>query len=163
MKFVFDRMLGRLTRWLRLFGYDTLEIKRQENEDDILLELAKTEGRTLVSRDRMLIKKAVKKGIKAYLIQSSQIMEQLREMQKEFKILIEPVMDRCTLCNSIIRRLEPDEMDIIRAKEYVYPEMLEKGTEFWLCDKCGQVYWQGKHWENIKERVNELKDVYLNL
>jgi len=44
MKFVTDRMLGKLSRWLRLFGYDTLEINKQENEDDTLLALAEKEG-----------------------------------------------------------------------------------------------------------------------
>ena len=157
MKFIADRMLGRLARWLRLFGYDTLEIKKQENEDETLLGLAENEGRIVVSRDMLLIEKAVKKGIRAYLIQSSEIMEQLKETQREFGISIEPQLDRCTLCNSVIRKVKPEDMEIIRAKEYVYPDRLGSGTEFWLCDKCGQVYWKGKHWENIMERVEMLK------
>lgn len=158
MKFIADRMLGRLARWLRLLGYDTPGIKQQENEDDMLLEIAEKEGGILLSRDEMLIRRAIKKGIKAYLIQSSQIMEQLREIQKEFNIRFEPEMDRCSLCNSPIRKIKPEEMELIKKKDYVYPARLESGTEFWLCDKCGQVYWQGKHWENIKEMVNRLKE-----
>jgi uncharacterized protein with PIN domain len=158
MKFIADRMLGRLSRWLRLFGYDTLEIRKQENEDDMLLELAEKENRILISRDSLLIRKAIRKGIRAYLIQSSEIMEQLGEMYLEFKLSFEPQMDRCTLCNSIIRKIEPSEMEILKTKEYVYPERLEKGTEFWLCDNCGQVYWKGTHWKNIMERINILKN-----
>ena len=157
MKFVADRMLGRLARWLRLFGYDTLVISKQENEDELLLELAEKEGRILVSRDRMLIRKALKKGIKAYLVQSSEIIEQLREMRKVFDIKIEPEMDRCTLCNSSIRKAKPEEMELIKEKDYVYPATLKNVSEFWLCDNCGQVYWLGKHWENIRERVEMLK------
>lgn len=156
MKFITDRMLGRLARWLRLFGYDTLEIKKQENEDDTLLALAESGKRILVSRDMLLIRKAVKRGVRAYLVHSSEIMEQLGEMQKEFGISIEPQLDRCTLCNSTIRKVEPNEMEIIKTKDYVYPERLGSGTEFWLCDKCGQVYWKGKHWENIRERAERL-------
>jgi len=157
MRFVTDRMLGRLARWLRLFGYDTLEINKQENEDEALLALAEKEGRILVSRDRVLVRKAVKKGIWAYPVQSPEIMEQLREMQREFGISIEPQLDRCTLCNSIIRKVKPEEMELVRAKDYVYPDRLGSGLEFWLCDNCGQVYWQGKHWENIMERAERLK------
>jgi len=156
MKFVADRMLGRLSRWLRLFGYDTIEIKKQENEDDLLLELAEKEDRILISRDALLIRKAIKKGLGAYDIQSPRIMEQLREMQLQFNLSFEPKMDRCTLCNSLIRKIDPSGMGILMSKEYVYPERLEKGTEFWICDSCGQVYWQGSHWTNIMERVNEL-------
>lgn len=157
MKFIADRMLGRLARWLRLFGYDTLVIRKQENENELLLELAEKEERILVSRDRMLVRKAVKKGIRAYPIESSEIMEQLQEMRKEFDIKFEPEMDRCTLCNSAIRKIESNEMEIIKTKDYVYPERLGSGIEFWVCDNCGQVYWQGKHWENIRGRAERLK------
>ncbi len=38
----------------------------QENEDDTLLELAEKEGRILVSRDRVLVRKAIKRGIRTY-------------------------------------------------------------------------------------------------
>lgn len=158
MKFIADRMLGRLSRWLRIFGYDTLEIRKQENEDNVLLDLAEKEDRILISRDALLIRKAIRKEIRAYLVQSSEIMEQLREMRLEFQLNLEPEMDRCTLCNSIIRKIEPFEMDIIRMKEYVFLERLEKGAEFWMCDNCGQVYWKGAHWKNIMERVNILKN-----
>jgi uncharacterized protein with PIN domain len=158
MKFIMDRMLGRLSRWLRLLGYDTLEIRKQENEDDLLIELAENEGRILVSRDRLLVRKALKKGIIAYLIQSSEINEQLKEMHREFDIRFEPEMDRCTLCNSAIRKARPDEMALAGKKDYVYQARLESGTEFWICDNCGQVYWQGKHWKNIIETVEKLKD-----
>jgi uncharacterized protein with PIN domain len=158
MKFIADRMLGRLSRWLRLFGYDTLEIKKQENEDDILLELAGKEDRILISRDALLIRKAIKKGLGAYDVQSPKIMEQLREMHSQFKLSFEAKMDRCTLCNSSIRKIDPSEMVSLKTKEYIYPERLDKGTDFWICDNCGQVYWQGSHWENIQERVNELKN-----
>ncbi len=158
MKFIADRMLGRLARWLRLFGYDTLVIKKQENEDDVLLKLAEKEGRILISRDRVLVSKARKRGIEAYNVQSPEIMEQLKEIQEKFKISIEPEMDRCTVCNSMIRKVKPEEMELVSSKEYVFPEMLKSGIEFWVCDACGQVYWQGKHWENIKERVERLKE-----
>ncbi len=157
MKFIADRMLGRLARWLRLFGYDTMVIRQQENEDELLLEMAEKEGRVLLSRDRVLVRKANKKGIRAYPVQFSEIMEQLHEMQKEFRIEVEPRMDRCTLCNSTIRKAKPEEMELVRAKDYVYPATIEKVADFWLCDNCGQVYWLGKHWDNIRERVERLK------
>ncbi len=150
-------MLGRLSRWLRIFGYDTLEVRKQENEDDVLLELAEKEDRILISRDSLLIRKAIKKGIRAYPVRSSDIREQLREMRLEFQLNLEPQMDRCTLCNSIIRKIEPFEIEILKTKEYVYPEKLEKGTEFWLCDNCGQVYWKGTHWKNIMQTADILK------
>ncbi|MFZ3168732.1 MAG: DUF5615 family PIN-like protein [Candidatus Methanoperedens sp.] len=116
MKFISDRMLGRLSRWLRIFGYDTLEIRKQENEDDLLLELAEKEDRILISQDALLIRKAIRKGIRAYLVRSSAIMEQLREMRSEFQLDLEPEMDRCTLCNSIIRKKAQIETNIVNSR-----------------------------------------------
>jgi uncharacterized protein len=158
MKFISDRMLGRLSRWLRIFGYDTLEIRKQENEDDVLLDMAEKENRILISRDVLLIRKALRKGIRTYLVQSCEIMEQLREMRLEFQLNLEPKMEICTLCNSIIRKIEAFEIEILKTKEYVYPDKLEKGTEFWLCDNCGQVYWKGTHWKKIMESARILRN-----
>ncbi len=157
MKFITDRMLGRLTRWLRLLGYDALGIKKQDNEDDIMLLIAKKEGRILLSRDRVLMRKAIKRGLRAYLVQSPNIIEQLKEMHAEFDIEFEPKMDRCSLCNSMIRKVLPSEMELVKQKEYVYLIRLESGTEFWICDSCGQVYWLGKHWDNIRKTIDRLE------
>jgi len=153
MKFIVDRMLGRLARWLRLFGYDTLEIQKQKNEDALLLKLSEKEKRILVSRDKELIRKAKKRGISCCLISSSNIQEQIKEMHEKLKISLEPEMDRCTLCNSSIRKAEPKDMKTIKEKEYV-PSI---ETELYICDNCGQVYWEGTHWVNIKERVETLR------
>src|SRR5450759_1542970 len=123
MKFIADRMLGRLARVLRLFGYDTLEIKKQENEDDFLLELAGKEDRILISRDALLIRKAIKKGLGAYDVQSPRIMEQLCEIQSQFKLSFEPKMDRCTLCNSLIQKIDPSGMGILKTKAVSYTHL----------------------------------------
>ncbi|MCD5409196.1 MAG: Mut7-C RNAse domain-containing protein [Methanocellales archaeon] len=56
MKFIVDRMLGRLTTWLRLLGYDTVSVSdfdRINSEDDFLLDIAEEE-RILITRDRTL-------------------------------------------------------------------------------------------------------------
>jgi len=78
-------------------------------------------------------------------------------MHREYGLSLEPEMERCTLCNSIIRNVGSFETDILKTKDYVYPERLEKGKEFWICDNCDQVYWQGSHWKNILERINDMR------
>ncbi|MBA7670605.1 hypothetical protein ES703_78751 [subsurface metagenome] len=49
LKFVCDRMLGALARYLRILGYDTLY--PEELRDAELLFLAYTQGRMLLTRD----------------------------------------------------------------------------------------------------------------
>jgi len=36
---------------------------------------------------------------------------------------------------------------------------LEKEEEFWVCDTCGKVYWQGSHWARAQDRIREVLSV----
>lgn len=155
MDFITDRMLGRLTRWLRLLGYDTVIIRESDprDDDDSLLATARDEGRILLTRDRNLIRRALKSGIGAYLVQSSNINEQLTDVCTRFELEINVKMDRCTLCNSPIRQAGPGE-NIER--DYLHPDTV--GTaQLWICDACGQVYWEGAHWPNIMRKVERIR------
>ncbi len=158
IKFIADRMLGRLTAWLRLLGYDTLSANElRKVEDDLLLAIAEKEERVIVSRDRELVRKAQRKGISAILIHSDDVFKQLKEMHSHINLNLEAKMDRCTMCNHPIRIVRPEEMEVVRSKEYVFPDLFERNTEFWICDNCKRVYWEGSHWNNIQKRVAELK------
>jgi hypothetical protein len=53
--FLTDNHLGRLTRWLRLLGFDTAY--GGEAADDLLAERAHDENRVLLTRDRGLLKR----------------------------------------------------------------------------------------------------------
>ncbi|MEM2934029.1 MAG: Mut7-C RNAse domain-containing protein [Methanocellales archaeon] len=158
IKFIADRMLGRLTAWLRLLGYDTLSASDlRKGEDDLLLEIAKKEGRIIVSRDRELVRKAKARGIAAILIHSEDVLKQLKEMHSHINLNLEAKMDRCTICNHPIRIVKSEEMEVVKAKEYVFPDLFERNIEFWICDNCKRVYWEGSHWNNIQKTVAELK------
>ncbi|HEY3346611.1 MAG TPA: Mut7-C RNAse domain-containing protein, partial [Nitrospirota bacterium] len=54
-KFAVDAMLGKLARWLRILGYDTTY--RQEIADDELVRNALDEGRIILTRDTLLVKR----------------------------------------------------------------------------------------------------------
>ena len=48
-RFVVDINVGRLAKWLRVMGYDTIFPK--ENGDNVLVRIALRENRVLVTRD----------------------------------------------------------------------------------------------------------------
>ena len=52
MKFIADTMLGTLAKWLRIFGFDT--IYEAGMDDGEILQLANTENRIILSRDKEL-------------------------------------------------------------------------------------------------------------
>ncbi len=74
-RFVLDVHLGKLARYLRLLGFDTLY--RNDYEDASLARLASEERRILLTRDRDLLKRAV--VIHGYYVRSVDPRRQIEE------------------------------------------------------------------------------------
>ena len=153
-KFIADGMLGKLTRWLRLLGYD---VKYSTVADDSkLMAAAKKERRVLLTRDLALYQQATAKGIEAFYLGGNNEAERLALLSKRFKTRLEVDMrlSRCPKCNTKVRPI---------AKEKV-AGTVKKNTfahyaEFWKCPKCGQVYWQGAHWIKIRKTLEMARAV----
>src|SRR3990172_5645098 len=107
-RFVVDTMLGRLARWLRAMGYDTLY--PGETGDRRLLDLALAEERVLVTRDRMLARLAQPREC---LIPEERLDEQIREAVRRLGLRPREAdwLTRCLECNA---RLEPRARDTLR-------------------------------------------------
>ncbi len=160
-KFIVDRMLGRLVAWLRIFGYDTvsaLDFEPSPDEDTALIGIAKKEGRILVSRDRTLVDRAKKAGVEAVLAGSDDVKVQLEELMSHYDIDVNPDMTRCTACNSPLREATRADMEKIKESGEVPGRLIDGHTEFWVCDRCGKVYWRGSHWRNILKTAEEVRN-----
>ena len=143
MRFIADMMLGRLARWLRLYGYDTLY---GIEDDDEILRVALTENRVLLTRDSGLAKRAEKFGVESILLNSNSLegqVEELRRFGLEFRELF-PANARCPKCNGPIRRASKEE---VRGK--VLESVYKKYDEFYVCENCGQIYWPGRQWREM--------------
>ncbi|MBN1455168.1 MAG: Mut7-C RNAse domain-containing protein [Methanomicrobia archaeon] len=162
LRFLTDRMFGKLTTWLRILGYDTLYAadiplsRDQEDEDNALAAFAAREGRILLTRDKNLVTSAIRKGVHCVLIKTDGVLDQLQELlQHHVPITLEPVPERCSECNARIRKVAARESALLRHNRYVPQDMI--GTwEFWVCDRCGRIYWEGSHWRDIRERLKRL-------
>ncbi|MCK4731564.1 MAG: hypothetical protein KAT65_03815 [Methanophagales archaeon] len=44
----------------------------------------------------------------------------------------------------------------MREKSYV-PKSKIGVWDFWVCERCGRIYWEGSHWENMREKLRQLK------
>jgi hypothetical protein len=157
MKFICDRMLGKLATWLRISGYDTIyvgDVNITGDEDRFMLE--NYTDRILLTKDRELYRRAVKAGRRAYYISSDDVAEQMRGL-KRIGVVFQPVMDRCSVCNTPLRK--PSEQETIEVmKREGISEDLTKRYELWYCERCRKLYWMGGHWRNMLRflrRVNE--------
>jgi len=142
--FIVDNMLGSLARWLRMLGYDS---KYDRNlSDNGIIELARAEGRRILTRDREL----AEKGGGLY-ISSTSLDEQLQTVAKKFSLRYRPELMRCSVCNG--RLLETQAASV---EKEIPEKSLMNATEFWRCSACEKIYWNGTHWNGILDRFNRL-------
>lgn len=151
--FIANGMLGKLSRWLRLLGYDVLYF--HDIEDDELLERAKRSNRILLTKDFTLYKRALMSNIEAVMLRGKDLEEDLALLASLNLINLEfnENSTRCPLCNAKLRvTRDKDEV-----KNTVPLNILEKYCFFWICDGCGKVYWLGSHWNSINKSLLKAK------
>ncbi len=143
-------MLGRLAKWLRLIGYDTLYLPLPDTE---ILLLAQKENRLLLTRDKRITERRLvkKKIIKCLFIKSDFLEEQLQQIATELNLSLTLKQPLCTLCNKKIL-LIPKE----RVKGKVPPFVFMNHQEFGFCPTCKKYYWKGTHWVKINNTLTNL-------
>ena len=147
-KFILDVHLGKLAKYLRLSGLDTLYYK--DLSDPEIIKISIKEHRIILTRDRNLLKnKTVTHG---YWIRSSQPEEQLKEVLQRFNLKNNlRTFIRCLECNGILIRVSMEEV-----LEHLQPKTREYYTEFKKCPVCGKIYWEGSHFEKMKIYIDNL-------
>lgn len=146
-------MLGKLAKKLRLLGFDTLYFS--DIDDKSIIEICKNEARIVLTKDVMLSKKLEKEEIKNFLFYTDNELENLLKIKNKLKINLPFVLGnkRCTLCNSLLRK-----SDLREIEKKIPPKVIETNNEFWFCQKCNKVYWNGSHIKNLQELVKKLNE-----
>jgi len=150
LRFIADCHLGRLAGKMRLFGFDVEY--RKDIGDDELAAAVLNDRRVLLSRDRrLLMRRIIDRG---YLVRSQNPDEQIAEVIKRFDLgrQLKP-FTRCARCNGILERVEKAAvLHLLEPKTKLYFE------DFFQCQSCRQVYWQGSHLSAIKEFIKKFTD-----
>jgi len=159
VKFIVDEMLGNIVRWLRILGFDTLAASslRQRDGEDIdtkILFKALDEGRVLVTADVNLVSRAERLGIKVIAVDAREreVCSVLRGILKTLNIFDEArehLMSRCPVCNGVLRKASRSEVE-----GKVPTGVWERVHGFWVCTKCGKVYWIGSHFRGIRKTLS---------
>ncbi len=143
--FIADAMLGRLARWLRLLGFDTLYYR--DIRDGDLLKIAIQEGRLILTRDSHFLN--LRNFDKLLVIHSNHPMEQVREVITFFKIM-EFRPGRCPRCNGILDPVVRKESVRDLVPEHVFFDR----DSFQSCRSCGKVFWEGTHLKRFREMLD---------
>ncbi len=138
-------MLGQTAKWLRLMGVDAEYAPK--GDDRKLKEIAEKENRIILTRDKELSHYE-----NALYIDERKVDKILKKILDGFELDINP-LTRCSLCNNKITTIKKEKI-----KEKVPKGVYNRHGEFWICEKCNQVYWKGTHWEKIMAKIEMLKD-----
>jgi uncharacterized protein with PIN domain len=150
MKFLVDRMLGKLARDLRLLGYDTLYYKGKDLLE--LIDLGRKGRRIILTRNSRLIPKRPEDQI-VQITQDSPAL-QLGDLISRGYIQAEEgrFFSRCLLCNALLERV------LRREVEGKVPDFIfQHHKEFVRCTHCQKIYWPGTHHESMKKKLETLK------
>ncbi len=149
MRFIGDSNVGRLARWLRIAGFDTLFIKGID--DNRLVRIALDEDRVLLTRDREIPKRRlVTSGrLKVILIEDDEVQAQLRQVFTALNLAgqLRP-FSLCVECNEHLVPREREEVE-----ELVPPYVFQTQTQYVQCPRCLRVYWRGTHWERMSREL----------
>ncbi|QFU81236.1 DUF5615 family PIN-like protein [Natronorubrum aibiense] len=147
MKFLLDVMCGGVVSHLRMCNHDTVYAGDRDLEaDDDLLDVARDENRTLITRDVHLANRADE----SILLESRDVEDQLAELAAagvDFTLATEPAF--CGRCNGPLEDVEPS----ASTPEYA-PDPATVDVR--CCRRCGQYFWRGSHWERVAETLSSL-------
>jgi uncharacterized protein with PIN domain len=154
--FVVDSMLGKLATWLRLTGHDAMFSTKIH--DDEFLQIAIDTGRVLLTSDEELYHRAVDANAETMLVRGS-VDDEVASVFLKYDIEphAEASISRCTKCNGTLVHITEEEKE--KVKGLVMDRTYDFYNEFWFCEYCKSVFFEGGQWININEYMNRIGEL----
>lgn len=149
-RFISDVMLGGLTKWLRLMGFDTLYFRAIDDSE--LVRIAKQQQRVILTRDTALSKTG--KTNQVILIHSNYTIEQVKEVLlylRKKNLTHLQSSPRCTNCNGKLI-IAHKQSALNNVPDYI----LLNQNSFLKCEDCGKVFWHGSHKKKIDKTLDDV-------
>ena len=152
--FAADRTLGKLAKWLRILGLDTLSESEASGRRFFQLPSAYAdENRIVLTRNNRLKKHLG--GHRLVFIMSNHCDEQLRQVITETGIReadLHP-FSRCLHCNLPVHGIAKKDV-YERVPDYIFASH----DKFHTCLGCNRIFWPGSHTDRSLERIRCLLD-----
>ena len=147
-RFVADVHLGKLARYLRLLGFDT--IYDRDYDDATITAISVEQRRLILTRDKGLLKR--KEVTRGYWLRNIQPRLQIAEVVKAFDLhRLVRVFSRCMVCNHTVETVaEAAVRDALPAGRRGRFEQVSQ------CPGCGRLYWPGSHYDRLVDLVRSL-------
>jgi len=148
-RFVLDMTVGKLAKWLRALGFDTVVYSKRDLHR--LVQLSGRENRVIVTRNRQLEAKVFLGNI--LILKESEVDRQIAAVIRAMRIPVvsERFLSRCLQCNELLESVPRGQV------EGKVPEFVFHAHEaFHRCPSCQKIYWEGTHPTNMKRRIEEI-------
>ena len=149
MKFLADSSLGRLSKWLRILGHDTIYWRGEA--DRSFLRKAESEGRAVLTRRKDVLARQHPGFV--LFVEQDRVEDQIIEVLEKLDLKHEPenVFTVCLRCNESLRKVTPEEVRPL-VPDYVFRIQ----SEFRVCTGCGGVFWPGTHRDRVAKTIARL-------
>jgi len=152
LKFIVDNNVGKLAKWLRIMGYDTLFF--DGINDSRMIATALAEGRVILTRDTQIMRRRVITSgqLKAILINGDEPELQMRQVIDTLNLdcRFRP-FTICLECNQLL--VERSKRQV---KDLVPPYVFQTQNQYMECPTCHRIYWRGTHWQAMTKKLNKL-------
>ncbi|MEW6075065.1 MAG: Mut7-C RNAse domain-containing protein [Candidatus Omnitrophota bacterium] len=148
VRFILTRELGRLSRWLRILGFDA-EYNVNDTPGRLIIEALKSRRIILTRRHKM----PQSRGVRIATINEEELQGQLIEVVRLFGLRLdaEKMFSRCVICNVALVAAEKE-----KVKDRVPQQVWLTQKQFVTCPVCRRIYWRGSHWGNAAEVLKGL-------
>ena len=154
LKFIVDINVGKLAKWLRMMGYDTLLF---DGDDDWrMIIIALEEGRVVITKDTQIVKRGVITSgrLKAILIISDKSEQQIQQVVETLDLDYKyRPFTLCLECNQPLVERSKREVE-----DRVPPYVFQTQNEYVECPACHRIFWKGTHWKAMTEKLQRLRD-----
>jgi uncharacterized protein with PIN domain len=147
-RFLADRMVGRLAKWLRILGYDTAYLPQLSPQG--LLREGRRQDRILLTRDTRLLRQ--KDAPPLVFIRDDHFREQLKQVVTECRLMpLELLFSRCSECNQVLEAVAKENIQD-QVPEYVW----QTQDVFHRCSECHRVYWGATHKTHVLAELRRI-------
>ncbi len=151
IKFFADNNVGKLAKWLRMMGYDTLFFN--SGDDSSMIAIALAEGRVILTRDTQIMRRRVVTSgqLKAILIQGDEPEQQMCQVIDSLNLDCQ--FRPFTICLECNQPLLPRSRE--QVKDLVPPYVFQTQVQYVECPTCHRIYWRGTHWQAMTEKLEK--------
>lgn len=149
MRFILTEELGRLARWLRLFGYDAVYFN-SDNMKRLFVD-AFNEARIIITKRKRI---SDGKTVKIIYLKGDLLKEQISELRKKIKLNLSnrTLFTRCADCNKEVFKINKGS-----TRGLVPPYVFKTQKRFFQCPACARIFWKATHWDRAQEFIDEIR------